>query len=149
MSLIQNKKVGFDYEILEKYSAGLELLGLEVKSLRSKKGSLRGAHITVRGGEALLLNAHIPPYQENNTPESYDPYRNRRLLLTKKEIAELGKQEEMKGLTIVPLSVYNKGRGVKIDIAIVRGQKKIDKREKIKERQSKRDVERSLKERIR
>ena len=140
MALVQNKKAYFDYEILQKYEAGIELLGFEVKSLKKGQGSLIGSHITIRGNEAYIINMQIPPYQPTNTPADYDPLRNRRLLLTKKEIEQLAKEEKTKSLTIVPLSVYNKGRKLKLDIAIVRGKKKYDKRETIK----KRDVEREI-----
>jgi len=145
MSLIQNKKAHFNYEILEKIEAGIELFGLEVKSLKKGQGSLEGAHITVRGGEAFVINMQIPPYQPANTPESYDPIRNRRLLVTKKEITRLSGEENQKGLTIVPLSVYNKGRKLKLEIAIVRGKKKYDKRETIKKRDTDREMRRDLK----
>ena len=140
MPLIQNKKAHFNYEILEKIEAGIELLGFEVKSLKKGQGSLEGAHITIRGNEAFVINMQIPPYQPANTPSDYDPLRNRKLLLTKKEIIALGKSEGQKGLTIVPISVYNKDKKVKIEIAVVRGKKKYDKRESIK----KRDVEREI-----
>lgn len=143
--LIKNKKTSFNYEILEKLSAGIELFGFEVKALRNKQGSLDGAHITIRGGEAYLIGAYIPPYQPKNTPESYDPYRNRRLLLNKQEIANLANTEAKKGLTIVPLSVYNEGRNLKLDIASVRGKKKFDKRETIKKRDTDREIRRTLK----
>tara|TARA_Y100001935_G_scaffold249244_1_gene247523 strand:+ start:444 stop:884 length:441 start_codon:yes stop_codon:yes gene_type:complete len=143
--LLSNKKARLNYEILETFSAGMKLLGFEVKSLKEKKGSLEGAHITVRGDEAFVLNMFIPPYQAANTPKDYDPYRNRKLLLTKKEIATLQGHEAQKGLTIVPISVYNKGRNLKIDIAVARGKKKYDKREDLKKRTAKRDIERSLK----
>lgn len=144
MSLIKNRKASFDYEILEKYEAGVELLGFEVKSLKKGQGSLEGSHVTVRGGEAFVMNMQIPPYQPTNTPPDYDPLRNRKLLLTKKEIEELAKNEAQKGLTIVPLSVYNKGRRVKMEIAVVRGKKKYDKRETIKKRDTEREIRRSL-----
>ena len=123
----------------------MELLGFEVKSIRQKLGSLDGAYIIVRGGEAYLINAHIPPYQPANTPESYDSHRNRRLLLTKKEITELSTAEGTKGLTIVPISVYNKGRKLKLSLGIGRGKKKTDKRESIKKRDTERELGRSLK----
>lgn len=145
MSLIQNKKAYFNYEILKKFEAGIELLGFEVKSLKKSQGSLEGSHITVRGNEAFVLNMNIPPYQPSNTPQDYDPMRNRKLLLTKKEIEDLGKAESQKGLTIVPLSVYNKGRKLKLEIAIVRGKKQYDKRETIKKRDTEREIRRSLK----
>src|SRR3989338_6315897 len=143
--LIQNKKAHFDYEILEKLTAGIELFGFEVKSLRDKKGSLEGAYVTVRGGEAYLMNPNIPPFQTNNTPTSYDPVRNRRILLTKKEIATLSATESKKGLTIVPISVYNKGRKLKVEIATVRGKKQFDKRENTKKREAEREIRREMK----
>jgi SsrA-binding protein len=144
MSLISNKKAYFDYEILQKYEAGIELLGFEVKSLKVGQGSLLGAYVAVRGNEAYVLNMQIPPYQPANTPTNYDPLRTRRLLLTKKEISELSVEEGQKGLTIVPLSVYNKGRKLKVEIAVVRGKKKYDKRQAIKKRDSDREIQRSL-----
>lgn len=143
--LLHNKKASFNYEILDRFEAGISLLGLEVKSLKQKKGSLEGAHITVRGKEAFVINMHIPAYQPTNTPKDYDEYRLRKLLLTKKELVELAGKEAQKGLTIVPISVYNKGRKIKLTVAVVRGKKKADKREAIKKRDSKRDIERSLK----
>ena len=141
----ENRKARFDYEILDKYEAGIELLGPEVKSVRSGRASLEGAFVIIRGGEAFLMNANIPPYQVNNTPEGYDPLRNRKLLLTKKEMQELSKSETNKSLTIVPLALYNKGRKVKTEIALVKGKKKFDKRETIKKRESDRDIERQYK----
>lgn len=145
MPLIQNKKAHFNYEILEKMEAGIELLGFEVKSLKKGQGSLEGSHITIRGKEAFVINMQIPPYQPANTPKDYDPVRNRRLLLTKNEINNLAGAEGQKGLTIVPISVYNKGRKIKLEIAIVRGKKKYDKRESIKKRDVEREIRRDLK----
>lgn len=146
---VVNKNVNRDFAVLESYSAGMELFGFEVKSIKSKLGSLKGSHITIRGGEAFLIGAFIPPYQVNNTRKDYDPYRNRRLLLNKKEIAELAGYEKEKGLTIVPISMYNptnhSGRKIKLDIAVAKGKKKFDKREDIKKRDTKRDVERNFK----
>ena len=140
----ENRKARFDYEILEKFTAGLELVGPEVKSVRAGKISLVGTFVGIRGGEAYLLGADIAPYQPKNMPQDYDSVRPRRLLLSRAEIAELAKAEGTKGLTIVPLSVYNKGRFIKLDLAIARGKKKGDKREAIK----KRDVEQDLKREI-
>ncbi len=140
-----NSKARFDYEMLEKYSAGLELEGHEVKAVRSGKLSLKGAYILVRGGEAYLSGADIAPYQPGNTAEEYDSRRTRRILLTKGEIEKLAEAEGTKGLTIVPLSVYNKGRFLKLDLAIARGKKKFDKRESIKKRDTERDLKRTLK----
>jgi len=148
MALIQNKKVRLNYEITETFEAGMELFGLEVKSLRGKLGSLNGSHIIIRGNEAFLVGATIPPYQPANTPETYDPTRNRRLLLTKKELYRLSSFEKQKGLTIVPISVYNKGSKIKIEIGIGKGKKKYDKRESIKKKDTERDLKRTLKRNI-
>lgn len=145
MHLIENKKVHFNYEVLTRQEAGIELFGYEVKSLRNKRGSLEGSHVIVRGGEAFLVGATIQPYQAGNTPKDYDPMRNRRLLLTKGEIAELAGDESKKGLTIVPLAVYSKGRKIKVSIAVVRGKKTHDKRETLKKREHERDVMREAK----
>lgn len=141
----ENRKAKFDYEILEKYEAGIELLGQEVKSIRGGHMSLEGAFVIIRGGEAFLINAYIPPYQPKNAPKDYDPLKNRKLLLTKKEIAELAGSEKNRSLTIIPLSVYNKGRKIKVEIALVKGKKKHDKRESIKKRETEREVRREYK----
>ncbi|MBL8158127.1 SsrA-binding protein SmpB [bacterium] len=145
MSLIRNDKVGFDYTILEEIEAGLELLGLEVKSLRAGQGSLKGARVVARGGEAYLVGATIPAWQVLNAPKTYDALRTRKLLLSKKQIAHISSAEGQDGLTVVPLAVYNKGRRLKLGIAIARGKKKADKRQTIKERDTKRQIERTLK----
>ena len=145
MSLVENKRVGFDYEILETLEAGLELHGFEVKSLRAGHGSLKGAHVVARGGEAYLVGASIPAWQPANAPKSYDPERTRRLLLSRKEIARVASAESEKGLTIVPLSVYNKRFRLKLGIAIARGKKKEDKRHSIRAREEKRRIDRTLK----
>lgn len=141
-TLLHNQKAGFNYEILERFQAGIEIAGHEVKSLREKLGTLDGAYVTIRGGEAYIINMFIPPYQVSNTPEDYDPRRNRRLLLTKKEILQLSEVEHHAGLTIVPISVYNKKRWIKVEIAIVRGKKQFDKRETIKKRDTEREIRR-------
>jgi SsrA-binding protein len=146
-SYAENRKARFNYEILEKYETGIELLGTEVKSVRNGQMSLEGAFVIIRGGEAFLINANIPPYQIKNAPKDYDPLRNRKLLLTKKEIAELAGNEKNKSLTIVPISVYNKNRKIKVEIALVKGKKKFDKRETIKKRDTDREIRRDFKER--
>ena len=145
MSLIDNKRSTFDYSIIETMEAGLELLGYEVKSLRAGHGSLKGSRVVARGGEAYLVGATSPPWQIANAPKSYDPERTRRLLLNKKQIAQILSAESEKGLTIIPISVYNKGRNLKMEIAIARGKKAHDKRRTIQERDTKRDIARSLK----
>ena len=141
----ENRKARFDYEILGKYEAGIELLGMEVKSIRNGKMSLESAFVIIRGGEAFLINVNIPPYQPNNVLKDYNPLRNRKLLMTKKEIAILAGSEKNKRLTIVPISVYNKGRKIKVEIALVKGKKKQDKRESIKKRETDREIRREYK----
>ncbi len=143
-SYAENRKARFDYEILEKYESGIELLGTEVKSVRGGRMSLEGAFVVARGGEAYLINANIPAYQPKNAPKDYDPLRNRRLLLTKKEIAELGGSEKNKSLTIVPISVYNKNRKIKVQIALVKGKKTRDKRATIQKRETDREIRREF-----
>ena len=146
-SYAENRKARFNYEILEKYETGIELLGTEVKSVRGGQMSLEGAFVIVRGGEAFLINANIPPFQPKNAPKDYDPLRNRKLLLTKKELAVLSGSEKNKSLTIVPISVYNKNRKIKVEIALVKGKKKFDKRETLKKRDTEREIRREYKER--
>jgi SsrA-binding protein len=144
-SLIQNKKAYFNYVITEKFTAGIELFGFEVKSIREKRGQLEGAYVTVRGGEVFLVGANIPAYQPANAPKDFDPLRNRKLLLTKKEIAQLAEIENKKGLTIVAIAVYNMGRKLKLEIGIAKGKKSFDKRETIKKRETDREIRRTLK----
>lgn len=145
MAYIKNKKVSFDYEILERFEAGAVLYGHEVKAIRAGKGSLVGSYIILRDGAAYLKGATITPYQEKNTPDSYDQERERKLLLSKKELAQIEKELNTAGLTIVPLSWYNKSRKIKLEIALVRGKKKEDKRESMKARDTKRAIDRILK----
>jgi len=145
MNLVEHKKARFDYEVLEEYEAGIELLGHEVKSLRAHHGKLEGSHVIVRGGEAYIIGMSVPPYQPKNTPKEYDPARTRKLLLTKKEIAALAVFEGQKGLTIIPLSVYNKKSKLKVRIAVARGRKKYDKRAVLKQRDTEREIRRTLK----
>lgn len=145
VSVVENKKARLNYEILEEFEAGLELLGAEVKALRGGKGQLDGAHTVVRDGEAYIVGMHIPPYQPANTSKDYDPERTRKVLLTKKEIASVAQYEGQKGLTIVPLRVYNKGGKLKVALGVARGRKKYDKRSVLKERDTKREIDRTLK----
>lgn len=145
MTLVEYKKALLKYAPLESFAAGLELSGTEVKALRNKLGSLDGARVVVRGGEAFIVGMTIPPYQAANTAKGYDPERARRLLLNRKEIAELYAAESKKGLTIIPLEVYTAGRFVKARIAIVRGKGKSDKREDLKKKTALRETARELK----
>ena len=147
MTLVEYKKAFLKYAPLQSFSAGLELLGTEVKALRSRLGSLDGARVVVRGGEAFIVGMTIPPYQSANTTKSYDPERARRLLLKKKEVAELLAAESKKGLTIIPIEVYTSKRFVKARIAVVRGKGKADRREDLKKRDALREVSRIMKNR--
>ena len=144
-TLVKNKRATFDFEILDSFEAGVVLTGFEVKALRASRGSLEGARVVVRGGEAFLTGASIQPLQQNNVPSGYDPETARRLLVSKKELSLLIGLEATKGLTLIPISWYTKGRHIKLGFASVRGKKKYDKRESIKERESKREMERTLK----
>jgi len=149
MALVQNKKIHFNYEIQEKLEAGIQLHGFEVKALKQKKGSLEGTYVVFRNGEAFVQYIEIPPYQPANTPEWYEINRPRKLLLSRKELVSLQEADQEKGLTVVPVSVYNKGRHIKLEVAVVRGKKQYDKRETIKQRDVERDLGRSLKNRHR
>lgn len=140
MALVENKKLRLTYSMTETLQAGIELVGFEVKSLRQKLGSLEGSKVVIRGGEAYLVGAYIPPYQPANTPKSYDEYRTRRLLLTKEEIARLAGEEDKKGLTIQPISLYTKNNLIKCDIGLCKKLEKHDKREKVKEEISRREM---------
>ncbi len=144
MTYLENKKAKLRFTTLETFQAGIELSGAEVKSVRSKLGSLDGSRVVVRGGEAYLVNMSIPPYQIANTPITYDPEHARRLLLTKKEIAQLAEAESQKGLTVVPFELYNAGRYIKVRVAIVRGKAQKDRREELKKLDAKREAERAL-----
>ncbi len=145
MNLVEHKKARLNYEILEEFEAGIELFGHEVKSLRAKLGKLEGSHAVVRGGEVYVVGMSIPPYQPSNTPKEYEPERSRKLLLTKKEIVTLSGFEGQKGLTIVPIRVYNKGNKLKVELAVARGRKKYDKRSVLKKRDAEREMDRTLK----
>jgi SsrA-binding protein len=141
----ENKKAYFNYEILEKITAGIQLLGYEVKAVRAGKMTLDGAYAVVRGGEVFLIGSAITLIQPKNAPKDYDERRNRKLLLTKKEIAYLAEKEKQNGLTIVALSVYNMGHKIKVELGLAKGKKKSDKRESIKKRESDREIDRTLK----
>jgi len=145
MNYVVNKKATFDYELLERFEAGVVLLGFEAKAIRTGKASIQGAYVIVRGGEAFLVGATVSPYQEKNAPDDYDRERPRKLLFSRKELQELETVDKEKGLTIVPIRLYNSGRKIKLEVGVGRGKKKYDKRETLKERASQRDIERTLK----
>ena len=142
---VDNRKAHFNYSIEDTFEAGIELLGFEVKSIKKGQGNLNSAFCIVRGGEAYIIGLHVPPYQPNNTDTTYDPDRTRKLLLSKKEIKKLADKDDIKGLTLVPLSMYSKGPYIKVSVAVARGKKVFDKRETIKNRDLDREMAREYK----
>jgi SsrA-binding protein len=146
--LAENKKAYFDYNILEKFEAGIALLGTEVKSIRAGHMGLKASYVVIDNkGEVYLIGANISPYQPKNAPQDYRPDRSRKLLLKKKEIDYLIGKSHQKGLTFVPLRVYNKKGRIKLEFGLGKGKREFDKRETIKGRDNKREVERELKSR--
>lgn len=143
-TLALNRKISFDYEILEKFEAGLALFGHEVKSAKLGRISLKGSYVTAKDSELFLTNANIPLYANAGNVKTYDPERSRKLLLKKKEIRYLIGKSQSEGLTLVPLRVYTKNRLLKLEFALAKGKKKFDKREKIKKRETDRDARRKL-----
>ncbi|MFT7557893.1 MAG: SsrA-binding protein [Planctomycetota bacterium] len=146
-NLLVNKKATLNYFVTDTYQAGLQLHGLEVKSLRKKQGSLAGSFVVQIDSELWLKGAYIPPYQPNNTPDSYDPYRMRKLLIKKSELKKIDMSRKSAGLTLIPIKLYNNGRYLKLEIALARGKKKFDKRETLKKHDIDRDLGRTLKNR--
>ena len=142
----KNKKARFEYEILERLEAGLVLSGQEVKSIRNGQINLSGSFISFQGNQAFLTNAHITKYKYAGVLEGYDPDQNRKLLLKAKQIAYLQGKKQERGLTIVPLSVYTKGRHIKLEIGVARGKKQFDKKRVKKQRDIEREARREMKD---
>jgi SsrA-binding protein len=140
-----NRQARYLYEILEVYEAGIELMGTEVKSIRAGKVNLRDGFARIRNGEVLLMNVHISPHQSASQVFNHDPRRTRKLLLHRQEIRKLIGKVEQKGLTLVPLKMYLKRGWIKVDLALAQGKKLYDKREDLKQRQDKREMERAMK----
>jgi SsrA-binding protein len=136
-----NRKARFDYELVDRFEAGLVLSGSEVKALREGKGNLVDAYVLVRGGKAQVLNLEISRYTHDHLSE-LEPRRTRTLLLNAREIRKLEARVREKGLTLVPLSVYFKGPWAKLEVALARGRRKGDKRENLKKREAQRDMDR-------
>lgn len=143
--LAKNKKADYNYEILEKFEAGLALLGHEVKSIKSGRMALTGSYVVLKNEEAFLLNAQVPPYQPKNVPADYNPRRLRKLLLKKSEIKYLIGKSQQKGLTLTPLRVYTKKGKIKLEFALAKGRRKASKKELLKKRAIDREIERELK----
>ena len=152
MALAVNKRANFDYDILEKYEAGLVLLGHEVKSVRAGNISLKGAYISFRNPkksdlpEAYLMKASISLYKQASTVTDYTPERDRKLLLKKREIMRLVGKKKEQGLTLVPLKIYTKNSFLKLEFGLAKGKKKYDKRASIKKKDLERQ-DRTLKKR--
>lgn len=147
-TIIDNRKARHEYLFLEKYEAGIELVGTEVKSLRAGKGSLAEAYARIENGQVWLYNMHISGYDFGNI-NNHEEKRPRRLLLHKAEIGRLHAAVREKGLTLVPVRLYFERALVKVELALARGKKLYDKRDTLAERDSKRQIERGLKERNR
>jgi SsrA-binding protein len=144
-TLAINKRAHFDYDISDKYEAGLQLAGQEVKSVKTGHISLKGSFVTVKGNELFLTNANIPFYKFAGEPKNYDPTHSRKLLLKKSEIKSLIGKARVEGLTLVPVRVYTKKRYIKLEFGVGRGKKEFDKRETITKRETRRKIDRELK----
>ncbi len=144
--LATNRKARHVYHILDKETAGIELLGTEVKAIREGKINLKEAYVSFAGGEAFLVGCHVGAYEAAGYA-CHDPVRRRRLLLNKREIERLTSKVQEKGLTVVPLSAFLEGNWIKIEIALVRGKQLHDKRETLRQRTLDREAEQAIKER--
>ena len=148
-TIAKNRRALHDYEIMETFEAGIELTGTEVRSLRGNNAQLTDAFALVRGGEVWLSNFHIAPFANGNIA-NVDPDRRRKLLLHKKQIRYLASKTQEKGFAVVPLKLYFNKRGlVKVELALARGKKLHDKRQSMRERDMKRNIDRGLKDRTR
>jgi SsrA-binding protein len=145
--LADNKNAYYNYEILDKYEAGMVLTGSEVKSIKTGHVGIKGSYVVLKGEEAYLVGANIPPYQPKNAPKDYDAERSRKLLLKKSEIKELLGKSKEKGLALIPLQIYAKHARIKLAFGVGKGKRKTDKRESIKKRETEREIERELKTR--
>jgi SsrA-binding protein len=141
-----NRQARFNYEILETFEAGIELLGTEVKSIRTGQSNLRDAFAIIRDGEVLLLNLYVAPHHTTSTTFNHTPTRTRKLLMRRQEISKLIGKVEQKGLTLVPLKIYLKNGWIKVSVALARSKKLYDKREDVRKREDKRDIARVMKQ---
>jgi len=145
--IIENKRALFNYQILEKFEAGISLIGQEVKSIKAGRITIKGSYVIIRDEEVYLVGCNVPAYQAKNAPPDYNPKRSRKLLLKKSEIKYLLGKAKQKGLTLIPLKVYTRRGIIKIEFGIARGLKKIDKKELIKKREVERELKRELRSR--
>ena len=140
----KNKKAFFDYNIYDKFDAGIVLTGTEIKSVRQNKINLKDSFVRVENGEVFLYNSHISPYEQGNR-YNHEPERTRKLLLTKREILKLDSKVKKDGYTIVPLEIYIVKGFAKLQIALAKGKKLYDKREDITKKTQQRDMDRLMK----
>jgi len=140
----ENKKAGFDYEVLERFQAGMVLFGQEVKSIKTGHINLSGSYVAVRDNEVFLLGVKVPAYQPNNAGGSYNEERQKKLLLNKKEIDYLAGKTKTKGFSLIPLKIYDNNGRIKLEFALAKGKRKFDKKEKIKKRDVQREIAREL-----
>ncbi len=144
--IAQNRKANHDYFIEETYEAGIVLQGTEIKSIRAGRVNLKDAFARIHRGEVFLYNMHISPYEQGNR-FNHDPLRTRKLLLQRKQINKLIGLTQQQGYSLVPLKIYIKNGFAKVLIGLGKGKKKYDKREDLKQKQAKRDIERAMKDR--
>lgn len=144
MSIVKNKKAYYEYHILDEYDAGIVLIGSEVKSVREGNVTFSDSFIYLKDGEVWLKNFKVGRYKQNHPSVKHDENRDKKLLLTRKEIERIGKKLQDKGTTCIPLSVFTKKNKIKIKIGVAKGKKLWDKRQTIKERDIKRDLQRNL-----
>jgi SsrA-binding protein len=143
-TIAQNKKAFHDYEILDRFEAGIALVGSEVKSIRAGRISLKDSFVEVLGGEAFLLRCHVSPYEQAGI-FNHEPERRRKLLLHGREIHRLDHKVRERGFSIVPLQVFFTNKGlIKVEIALVRGKREYEKKQKLKERDIRREMDRDL-----
>jgi len=143
--LAENRKAYFNYEILETFQAGIELLGFEVKAIKTGRVNISGAFAIIKDNQIWLTNADVPPYQPKNTPADYEPTRPRRLLLRRTEIKYLIGKMRNERLTLVPLKLYTKAGRIKLELGLGRGKRKYEKKEEIEKREVKKEIRRVLK----
>ncbi len=146
-AITTNRRARYDYEILETFEAGIVLTGSEIKSIRQGRVNIREAYAQVKNGEMWLYNAHISPYNAAGPFGQHDPVRPRKLLLHRSQIARIGFEVDRQRITLVPLRLYISRRRAKVELALAKGKRQYDRRETIKQRDAKREMDRALKSR--
>lgn len=147
VTIHQNKKALFDYEITTAYEAGIKLTGAEVKSVRGKHCNLKGAYVSILSGRPVLKGLHISPFEHVGNKQAIEPVHDRELFLHKKDIISLTAKLKEKGFSLIPTEIYFKGNLIKVSVALARGRKTHEKKQVLKERDVARDMDRAIKER--